>query len=118
MQASLPGFPSNLALDFEKVVEKYQQHSRRLGTHPGECLLGGGSVQEGEARAAGDEILGVLAELCAAGIHDLRLQHRVSPHKTLAQLLLLRNARDLLCAVPVRRCALNAMRQIDYLHQI
>jgi hypothetical protein len=114
MQASLPGFPINLAIDLKKIVEKSQQHSRRLGTHQGERLLCGSSVQEGEARAAGNEILGVLAELCAAGIQDLRLQHRVSPHKTLAQLLLLRDARDLLCAVPVRRCALNAMHQIDY----
>ena len=118
MQASLPGLSSNLAIDHEKLIEKSWQHRRRLGTHPGERLLSGGSVQEGEARAAGNEILGVLAELCAAGVHDLRLQHRVSPHKTLAQLLLLRDARDLLCVVPIRRCALNAMLHIVYLHQI
>ena len=54
-------------------------------------LLGGGHVEEGEARAACEEVHRLEAVLVLHAVHHLRLDHRVPPHQPLAQLALLRD---------------------------
>ena len=60
-----------------------------MSPHPRQCLLACSGVQEGQARAAREEVFRRLAHLVPHRVHHLGLDHRMAAHEPPAQPALL-----------------------------